>query len=379
MLNRRRFLAVCAACAAGTVLPAPCARAGGPVPQAGKPGSRPSPFSSPLPDGAAQCTLCPNACALAQGERGRCRVRENRGGRVHTLVYGNPCAINVDPVEKKPFFHVLPGTRSFSLATAGCNLGCLFCQNWEISQARPEDTLNYDLPPDQAVALAQRSGAASLASTYVEPTIFMEYMLDLGRLCRAQGLLKVMHSNGYVNPGPLDELCHVLDAACIDLKGFTQAYYRDMCNGSLAPVLASLRQLRARGVHLELVNLMVPGRNDDPAAVRAMCRWVCGELGPDTPLHFTRFMPQYRLKTLPPTPQATLEGAYAIAREEGLNFVYIGNLPGHPAESTFCPDCKALLIRRVGYSTRVEGLRAGRCAACGRAVPGIWEPPAPRG
>ncbi len=376
MLNRRRFLAACAACAAGAVLPAPLARAGGPVHKAGQPGSRPSPFSTPLPDGAAQCTLCPNACALAEGERGRCRVRENRGGRVHTLVWGNPCAVNVDPVEKKPFFHVLPGTRSFSLATAGCNLGCLFCQNWEISQARPEDTLNYDLPPDAAVALAKRSGAASLASTYVEPTIFMEYMLDLGRLCRAQGLLKVMHSNGYVNPGPLDALCHVLDAACIDLKGFTETYYRDMCNGSLAPVLASLRQLRARGVHLELVNLMVPGRNDDPAEVRAMCRWVCGELGPDTPLHFTRFAPQYRLKTLPPTPQATLEAAYATAREEGLNFVYIGNLPGHPAESTFCPDCKALLIRRVGYSTRVEGLREGRCAACGRQVPGIWEPPA---
>ncbi|MEW5775101.1 MAG: AmmeMemoRadiSam system radical SAM enzyme [Thermodesulfobacteriota bacterium] len=378
-MNRRRFLAACAACAAlAAGLPAPRARALGP-PLAGRLEPRPSPFSAPLPGGAAQCTLCPNACALAEGERGRCRVRENRGGRMHTLAWGNPCAVNADPVEKKPFYHVLPGTRSFSLATAGCNLGCLFCQNWEISQARPEDTLNYDLPPDAAVDMARRSGSASLASTYVEPTIFLEYMLDLGRLCRAAGLLKVMHSNGYVNPAPLDALCDVLDAACIDLKGFTEDYYRDMCGGALAPVLASLRQIRARGVHLELVNLVVPGRNDDLPTIRAMCRWVRDELGPDTPLHFTRFVPQYRLKTLPPTPQASLEAAYAAAREEGLNFVYVGNVPGHPAESTYCPQCKALLIRRVGYATRVEGLRDGRCAACGRQAPGIWAPPSPRG
>jgi pyruvate formate lyase activating enzyme len=377
-LNRRRFIAACAACALTAGLPASSARAAALAPAAGRLGVRPSPFSASLPGGAAQCTLCPNACALAEGERGRCRVRENRGGQVHTLVYGNPCAVNVDPVEKKPFYHVLPGTRSFSLATAGCNLGCLFCQNWEISQARPEDTLNYDLLPDAAVDLALRSGAASLASTYVEPTIFLEYMLDLGRLCRAKGLLKVMHSNGFLNPAPLDALCRVLDAACIDLKGFTEDYYRDTCSGALAPVLASLKQLRARGVHLELVNLMVPGRNDDPAAVRAMCRWVRDELGPDTPLHFTRFYPLYRLKTLPPTPQATLEAAYAAAKEEGLNFAYIGNVPGHPAENTFCPQCKALLIRRVGYSTRVEGMKDGRCAACGRQIPGIWEPPIAR-
>lgn len=376
-MNRRRFLAACAACAACAALPAGRARALGP-PQPGRLGLRPSPFSAALPGGAAQCTLCPNACALAEGERGRCRVRENRGGRLHTLVWGNPCAINVDPVEKKPFFHVLPGSSSFSLATAGCNLGCRFCQNWEISQAAPEDTLNYDLPPDEACDLALRAGAASLASTYVEPTIFMEYMLDLGRLCRAKGLLKVMHSNGFVNPGPLDALCSVLDAACIDLKGFTEDYYRDMCGGALAPVLASLKQLSARGVHLELVNLVVPGANDDPHLIRAMCRWVRDELSPDTPLHFTRFHPQYRLKSLPPTPAATLEAAYAAARDEGLAFVYIGNVPGHPAESTFCPQCKALLIRRVGYSTRVEGLRDGRCASCGRQIPGVWTPPAPR-
>ena len=280
--------------------------------------------------------------------------------------------MHVDPIEKKPFFHVLPQTRSYSLATAGCNFDCKFCQNWEISQAAPEDTYNFELPPEQAVLLAGQYNCRSIASTYVEPTIFVEYMLDLGRLAKTAGILKVMHSNGFVNAKPLDDLCNVLDAACIDLKSFSEAYYRDVCEGGLAPVLAALKQLKRRKVHTEIVTLIVPGKNDDMREVAAMCAWIKAELGPDTPLHFSRFTPLYKLRSLPPTPVPTLERACETARKAGLNFVYLGNVPGHPFESTSCPKCGSLLIARLGFTSTIHGLKDGRCAKCGRPVPGIW-------
>ncbi len=373
-MNRRRFLHACAAglaCVAAPGLLAP-ARAAELVAQKGRLGAFPSPYFAAEPGGAVRCTLCPRGCHIDPGGRGHCEVRENRNGTLTSLVYANPCAVHVDPVEKKPFFHVLPGTRSLSLATAGCNLDCAFCQNWEISQARPEDTANYDLPPPAAVLLARQFACASLASTYVEPTIFMEYMLALGRECRAAGMLNVMHSNGYVREKPLSDLCAVLDAACIDLKGFSEDYYREVTGGELAPVLDSLKLLRSRGVHLELVTLLVPGRNDDPAELTALAAWVRDNLGPDTPLHLTRFYPAYKLKALAPTPVETMERARDTARAAGLSFVYLGNVPGHPAESTSCPHCGRELIRRIGYQSEVTGLKDGRCAGCGRGIPGIW-------
>lgn len=373
-MNRRRFLAACAAglaCAAVPFRPA-AARAAALATQRGRLGTAPSPYFAAEAGGAVRCTLCPRVCVIAPGSRGHCEVRENRGGTLTSLVYANPCVLHVDPVEKKPFFHVLPGTRALSLATAGCNLDCAFCQNWEISQARPEDTDNFDLPPAAAVALAREHGCASLASTYVEPTIFMEYMQALGRECRAAGVLSVMHSNGYVQEKPLDDLCAVLDAACIDLKGFSDVYYREVTGGRLAPVLASLARLRARGVHLELVTLLVPGRNDDPEEIAALAAWVRDTLGPDTPLHLTRFYPAYRLTALAPTPVPTMERALSAARAAGLSFVYLGNVPGHPAESTTCPHCGRELIRRVGFTSEITGLKSGRCAGCGRPIPGIW-------
>jgi pyruvate formate lyase activating enzyme len=375
-LSRRKFLqsaaAACLAClAGGGASPARAAQSLGLAP--GLLGRRPSPFFEPLEGGFVRCTLCPAACRVGPGERGACRVRENQGGQYHTLVYGNPCATHVDPIEKKPFFHVLPGTRSFSLATAGCNFSCKFCQNWEISQQGPEDTFNLSLTPQEAVAEAKQAGAASLASTYVEPVIFMEYMLDLGQAAQAAGLLKVMHSNGYVNPEPLARLTRVLDAACVDLKSMREDFYRQVCGGSLAPVLATLRALARARVHTEIVHLMIPGLNDSPAETRDLARFVAGELSPETPLHLTRFHPRYKLLNLPPTPVATLEAAREVALAAGLKFVYLGNLPGHPAESTHCPDCQALLIRRLGMSTREVRLDKGRCPDCGRDVPGIWE------
>jgi len=325
-----------------------------------------------LDDGSVRCLLCPRSCVVPPGGRGHCGVRENRDGTYYTLVYGNPCAVHVDPVEKKPFYHFLPTTTAFSIATAGCNLDCRFCQNWHISQARPEETYNYRLTPAELVDLAERSGSPSIAYTYSEPTVFFEYMLDCARLARERGLRNVYHSNGYISPEPLRELCACLDAANIDLKGFDESYYRQIAGGELAPVLRSLEILREEGVHLEITTLVVPGRNDDDESLRAMCAWIAEHLGSGTPLHLSRFHPQYRLRNLPPTPVETLERARRIALEEGLRYVYVGNVPGHAANSTYCPSCGEMVIRRVGYAVDPFGIEEGRCAACGAPIEGVW-------
>jgi pyruvate formate lyase activating enzyme len=299
-------------------------------------------------------------------------VRENRNGEYFSLVYGNPAAVNLDPIEKKPFFHVLPSSTSLSLATAGCNLHCKFCQNWEISQARPEEIYSYEVPPDMVVRWAEEMGARSVAYTYTEPTVFYEYMFDTSRLVARAGLLNVMHSNGFINPDPLQELCSHLDAANIDLKGFSDAFYRELCGGLRSPVLKSLRILKRNRVHLEITNLLIPTRNDDMQNIRRMSRWIESELGADTPLHFTRFYPLYKLKSLPPTPVSTLEQARSTAMEEGLEFVYIGNVPGHEGANTFCPRCDRMLIRRAGFMVVENKVKDGACPHCGAPVPGIW-------
>ncbi len=338
-------------------------------------GRKLSPFYTQLENRRIRCELCPHSCEVEEGERGYCEVRENIGGRYYSLAYGNPCAIHVDPIEKKPFYHLLPTSRSFSIATAGCNFDCKFCQNWEISQARPDDTHNYSATAEQVVKYATRYQCDSIASTYVEPTIFTEYMLDIGALARKQGLLKVMHSNGYINAAPLQELGKYLDAACIDLKGFTETYYHEMTEGSLQPVLETLKQLKGMGIHTEIVNLVVPGKNDDMAQIAAMCKWIKDELGPGVPLHFSRFYPLYKLKSLPPTPVTTLEKARNTALQQGLHFVYIGNVPGHLGEHTNCPKCAARLIQRRGYRVQVLHLKDGCCDHCGEPIPGIWQVP----
>ena len=336
-------------------------------------GRKLSPYFTRMEDQRIRCDLCPHLCEVEEGERGNCQVRQNIGGRYYSLVYGNPCAVHVDPIEKKPFFHILPTSRSFSIATAGCNFDCKFCQNWEISQAQPDETYNYDLTPEQIVEHAIRYRCESIASTYVEPTIFTEYMIDIGRLARKQGLLKVMHSNGYINTEPLQELCKHLDAACIDLKSFSESYYREITEGTLEPVLATLKQLKQANIHTEIVNLVVPSKNDTMDQIGTMCRWIKKELGPDVPVHFTRFYPLYKLKSLPPTPVATLEQARRTALEQGLNYVYIGNVPGHPGEHTACPRCNARLIHRIGYNVELVHLKKGTCDHCGQLIPGIWE------
>jgi pyruvate formate lyase activating enzyme len=331
-----------------------------------------SPYFTPLEGGAIQCELCPHRCRVAKGKRGICRVRENRDGKYYSLVYGNPCAVHLDPIEKKPLFHVLPGTTSFSLATAGCNFYCKFCQNWEISQAAPEDVYSYEVPPELMVNRAKEIGARSVAYTYVEPTIFYEYMVDIGALVKKSGLINVYHSNGFINPGPLKNLCKVLDAANIDLKGFSDHFYQELCGGNLEPVLETLKTLKREKVHLEITNLVIPTKNDEMPMVKEMCLWIKKELGSETPIHFSRFYPLYKLKTLPQTPVSTLDKARAVALSVGLEYVYIGNVPRHEGENTFCPKCKKMLIQRTGYMVGEINVKAGKCKYCGKPIPGIW-------
>jgi pyruvate formate lyase activating enzyme len=335
----------------------------------------PAAFYRSLPEKLVKCQLCPRGCEVLDGDRGDCGVRQNRGGKYYTLVYGNPCAVHIDPIEKKPFFHLLPGSASYSIATAGCNLHCKFCQNWEISQARPEETYNFDMPPERVVAAAKETRCATVAYTYVEPFVFYEYLLDTARLAKKAGILNVCHSAGYLNPQPLEVLAEVLDAACIDLKSFEDKFYRQMTGAQLAPVLRTLKTFRQHRIHLEVVNLVIPQYNDQPDTIKRMCHWLGEELGPLTPLHFSKFYPLHKMQNHYPTPVSTLEGAREIALKTGLKYVYIGNLPGHPAENTYCHSCGKLIIARRGYLVEETHLKNGTCAYCGAKIPGIWKEP----
>lgn len=325
-----------------------------------------------LDKGVVKCMLCPRSCTITPGGRGFCTVRKNDGGTLRTLVYGKPVSMALDPIEKKPVLHMLPGSRSFSFATAGCNLRCIHCQNWAISQRPPEDMEHLTLSPSEIVAAAKKQGADSISYTYSEPTVFYEYMLDCARLGRKEGLRNVWVTCGYINPEPLAELCAYLDVARVDLKGFSEEFYAKIAAGRLEPVLKTLLVLKEKKVWTEIVNLVIPGYNDDPVTIEKMCAWICEKLGPDTPLTFSRFHPDHKLRSVPPTPVATLEKAREIAKKSGLNFVYIGNLSGHEAECTFCPDCGKRLIRRVGYAILENVLKEGRCPSCDRAIPGVW-------
>jgi len=331
-----------------------------------------SPYFTALDGGEIQCELCPRRCRVPKGGRGFCRVRENREGQFYSLVYGNPCVIDWYPIEKEPFFHVLPGTMSLSVSTAGCNLQCKFCENWEISQAFPEEVYSYGIPAGIVVKKAKDMGAHSIAYTYAEPTIFYEYMVDVAYAARQAGLLNVIHSNGFINQGPLQNLCKVLDAAQIDLKGFSETFYRELCSGQLAPVLETLKILKQKKIHLEVTNLMIPTKNDEMSTVREMCLWVKRELGADTPIHFSRFYPLHKLKRLPATPVKTLEKARALALSTGLEYVYIGKVPGHESWNTFCPECNKMIIQRTGYMIQEIHLKGGNCEYCGKPIPGIW-------
>jgi len=326
-----------------------------------------------LPNRRVKCKLCPRECVIDDQETGYCGVRENHGGKYYTLVYGRAVSANVDPIEKKPLFHFLPGTTAFSIATAGCNVLCKFCQNWEISQARPDQIRSYKLFPEDVARYAKDAGAESIAYTYNEPVIFTEYMEDCAEAGHEYGVRSVMISNGYIQAEPMRDLCKVLDAVKVDLKAFTEDFYKKIVAGKLKPVLDTLVLLRSENMWTEIVYLIIPTLNDRTADLKKMCRWIYNELGPDVPLHFSRFYPVYRLKNLPPTSLATLEKARKIALDAGLHYAYIGNVPGHKGENTYCPHCQKIVIRRIGYQILENNLDdKGRCKFCKTSIPGVW-------
>ncbi|MCU0304294.1 MAG: AmmeMemoRadiSam system radical SAM enzyme [Thermoanaerobaculales bacterium] len=377
-VDRRGFARLVAAGAASAILPAAgvgarsrVLRVGEPV-EGGELPAREASWYRRLEEGRVECELCPQGCTVADAERGTCGVRENRGGTYVTLVHSLACSVHADPVEKKPFFHVRPGELALSWAAAGCNVECKFCQNWEISQFRPEQVRATYLPPEALVDLARRAGARLTAATYSEPVVFWEYVRDTARAARAAGLLPTVVSNGYIREQPLKEVLPLLGAVKVDLKSFRDEFYRDQIRGRLEPVLKALEVIRAAEVWLEIVVLLIPTLNDSEAEVRDLARWVKTTLGREVPVHFTRFHPTYRLTGLPPTPVATLERAWRVARAEGLEYVYLGNVPGHPGESTTCPGCGEVLIRRVGFQVLANRLVDGACPGCGRAIPGVW-------
>jgi pyruvate formate lyase activating enzyme len=319
-----------------------------------------------------KCKLCPRECVIDDRERGYCGVRENRGGVYYTLVHSRVATAHVDPIEKKPFFHFLPGTPAFSIATAGCNVNCKFCQNWEISQVRPEQVRATYLPPQKLAEASRQYQCSVIAYTYSEPVIFYEYLMDAALAGHALGIKSVVVTGGYISQDALRKLCPAVDAIKVDLKSFSEKYYKEVVNGELKPVLEALITMRKLGMWTEVVYLVVPTLNDSDAEFKGLARWIKAELGPDVPVHFSRFQPLYLLKNLPPTPLATLERAKAILDAEGLHYVYIGNVPGHSAESTYCPKCRQMVVQRTGYLVGAVNLRNGKCRNCQQPIPGIW-------
>ncbi|MBD3266807.1 AmmeMemoRadiSam system radical SAM enzyme [bacterium] len=331
-----------------------------------------------LEDQKVKCVLCPKECSVADGERGYCGVRENQKGEYKTLVYGRPCTLHVDPIEKKPLFHYRPGTRAFSIATAGCNMECKFCQNWDISQFRPEQVRMMDLPPKRTAELAKQAKSETIAYTYSEPVIFYEYMHDTAVEARTLGIGSVMISNGYIKEKALKQLLPKLTGIKVDFKGFTESFYKDYCNGEMKPVLHALETIKEMGTWLELVVLIIPTLNDSDQENKDMAKWIVKHLGPDVPVHLSRYHPTYKIKNIPPTPIKTLERIRQFMMDAGNHYVYIGNAPGHEAEHTYCPSCQALLIQRLGFSTTIKGMENGRCEKCKTEIPGIWKDPLAR-
>lgn len=338
-----------------------------------KTGLREVMFYEKLSNNRIKCAVCPRFCIVSPGNRGYCKNKENQGGNYYALAYAQACSINRDPIEKKPFFHFLPGAQAYSLATVGCNFECLYCQNWQISQSTPEEIKNSYLPPQKIVDSCKEEKIPIIAFTYTEPTVFYEYMFDTAKLAKEKGIASVMVSNGYINESPLRQLCEQLSAVKIDLKSFSVDFYRKTCNGELQPVLDTLLTLKKLNIWFEIVVLVIPTLNDDIDEIKNMCKWIRDNLGTDVPLHFSRFSPMYKLNNLPPTPVSTLEKAYNIGQESGLKFVYLGNVTPHLAESTYCNNCKKILIKRTGYAINIDNLKDGKCTNCQTVIPGVWQ------
>ena len=340
-------------------------------PQIGRKWTKEALFYTETPKGM-RCQICPNECDIKEGEAGDCRNRVSKNGKLWSTAYGNPCAVHIDPIEKKPLNHFLPGTNAFSIATAGCNLACLNCQNWTISQKSPDETKNYDLLPDKVVDNCISNNCLSIAYTYSEPITSYEYTYDTSVLARQAGIKNVLVSAGYINQDPLLKLCKVIDAANIDLKSFSEEIYLKLNAGKLQPILDGLVTLKKEGVWLEITNLVVPSWTDDLDMIKKMCGWLAKNGFAETPLHFSRFQPLYKLTQLPPTPVNILQNAREIALAAGLKYVYVGNVPGADFQNTICPQCHNTVVERKGYSVLQNNIENGKCKSCGYLIAGVW-------
>jgi len=324
------------------------------------------------PEGKVRCGLCRFNCLISDGGRGVCAVRENRGGTLYSLVYGRLCAEHVDPIEKKPFFHVMPGSNSYSIATVGCNFHCSHCQNYTISQVEPNSPIRNTVhTPLQIVQRAKDSDCSSISYTYTEPTIFFEFAYDTARLARKAGLKNIFVTNGYISKEALAAIAPYLDAANIDLKGFSEGFYRDVVHARLSEVLESIIEYRKQGIWLEITTLIIPGLNDSDNELRGIAEFIAANLGIDTPWHVSQFYPTYKLTDIPRTPIATLRRARDIGIAAGLRYVYEGNVPGEGGENTVCPSCSDTLIKRYGYVIESNRIINGKCHNCGMAIAGI--------
>jgi len=327
----------------------------------------------PEGNGRAHCFLCPRHCHIHPGQSGFCFIRINQGGKLYNLGYGAPAALQIDPIEKKPLNHFLPGTRIFSMGTAGCNMGCFFCQNWDISKSHQDQVHSKQVPPEKVPLLALQYGCDSIAFTYNEPTIWGEYVIDICRAAKGYGLKTVMVTNGYITYEAFHDIYDHIDAANVDLKSFTEGFYGKVTLTHLEPVLQTLQWLKNETkVWFEITNLMIPTLNDDPAETQRLAEWILQHLGPDVPLHFTAFHPDFKLRDKPPTPPETLHRARKIALKAGLHYVYEGNIFSE-AGNTYCPNCGTLLVRRSWHDVLDNRIKNGACGKCGTAIPGVWE------
>ena len=333
--------------------------------------SRPARYWHQMPSGQLKCDLCPRACRFSEGQRGFCYVRKREGNQLINTTWGQPAGFQLDPIEKKPLNHFYPGSKVLSFGTPGCNLACKFCQNWDLSKAKEFERATDHASSADIARLAKDQGAKSVAMTYNDPVIYIEYAHEVGRACKEQGVKVVLVTAGYLNNEAHQELFEYVDAANIDLKAFSEGFYRGLCKGSLKPVLNSLLFVREfTNVWLELTNLIIPKQNDDPKEIKAMCQWIYDYLGADTPLHFSAFHPDYQLITTPKTSLTTLHMAYEIAKEVGLNYVYLGNVHDQVGDATFCPNCGEIVIQRDWYKIQKNSLAGQSCAKCSNIIAG---------
>jgi pyruvate formate lyase activating enzyme len=326
----------------------------------------------PEDDGRILCTLCPRFCRMGEGQAGFCYIRKNLGGKLYSLGYGTSTGFAVDPIEKKPLNHFLPGSGVLSFGTAGCNLGCRFCQNWSISKAKLDEAASREVTAEKVVQLALRNKVPSIAFTYNDPVIWGEFVIDISRLARTHGLKSVMVTAGYITPEARPEVFRHIDAANVDLKGFTERFYHKITFSHLAPVLDTLKWLKTEtNIWFEITNLMIPGENDDPDETKRLCDWVSENLGDSVPIHFTAFHPDFKLTDKPRTPAATLRRARQIALSAGIKFCYVGNISDDEGQSTYCPNCARRLIRRSWHDILEYRLQGNSCP-CGETIPGVF-------